>query len=53
MNKKMKYTSGEYIAAFRQLNIAPHHIKMPQGHYHALNRTLTATQMLKGKHILT
>jgi len=47
LNKKMKYTTDEYIAAFRQLNIAPHHKKMLQAHYHAPNRTLTPTQMSK------
>lgn len=42
-----KYTTDDYIVAFRRLNIAPHQMRMLQVHYYASDRTLTATQMSK------
>ncbi len=45
MNKKV--TTDEYIAAFRRLNMAPHHVRMLQAHYYAKDHKLTATQMAK------
>lgn len=42
-----KYTTEDYISAFRSLNVAPHHIKMLQAHYAAPDRTLTALEMAK------
>lgn len=42
-----KYTVQDYIKAFKNLNIARHHIKMLQAHYYAVDRTLTASQMAK------
>ncbi len=34
-----------YVAAFRQIQLAPHQLRMFQVQYHAPERTLTATQM--------
>ena len=42
-----KYTTEDYIAALRSLSMAPHHLKMLQAHYAAIERTLTALQMAK------
>lgn len=43
----MEYTTDDYVAAMRQIPMAPHQMRMLQAHYHAPNRTLTATQMCK------
>ncbi len=45
--KEPEYRQDDYVAAFRRLAVAPHHMRMLQAHYHASNRTLTATQMAK------
>jgi predicted HNH restriction endonuclease len=42
-----KYSAEAYAAAFRQLQISPHHLRMLLAHYHAPKLTLTATQMAK------
>ena len=42
-----KFTASDYVAAFRSINILPHHLKMLQAHYYAPDRTLTASQMSK------
>jgi 5-methylcytosine-specific restriction enzyme A len=43
--KELEYKSDDYVAAFRRITMAPHHMRMLQAHYHAPDRTLTATQM--------
>ena len=45
LEPKQNFTADEYAAAFRGLTLSPHHLRMLQAHYHAPNRTLTATQM--------
>jgi putative restriction endonuclease len=45
--KKRTYKADEYVTAFRRVAVAPHHLRMLQAHYHAPDRTLTATQMAK------
>lgn len=45
--KESKFNSDEYAAAFRRIAVAPHYMRMLQAHYHAPQRTLTATQMSK------
>lgn len=45
--KELKYTTDDYVAAFRRLAVASHHMRMLQAHYHAPQRTLTANQMSK------
>ena len=45
--KKEGYKTDEYVTALRRVTIAPHHLRMLQAHYHAPERTLTATQMAK------
>ncbi len=45
--KEQNYRPEEYIAAFNQIAVAPHHMRMLQAHYHAPRHTLTATQMSK------
>jgi predicted HNH restriction endonuclease len=45
--KETDYTTHDYVAALRQVTVAPHQIRMLQAHYHAPNHTLTATQMSK------
>lgn len=47
MKKASDYEANDYVRAFRCLSIAPHHRRMLQAHYHAPDRTLTATQMAK------
>lgn len=47
MEKARDYKANDYVRAFRCLIIAPHHRRMLQAHYHAPDRTLTATQMAK------
>jgi len=47
MEKVRDYKANDYVRAFRCLIIAPHHWRMLQAHYHAPDRTLTATQMAK------
>lgn len=42
-----EYDVDAYVAAFRQLQLAPHQLRMLQAQYHAPDRTLTATQMAK------
>lgn len=44
---KEEYTAAEYVNAFRQLVMPPHHMRMLQANYHAPNRTITATMMAK------
>ena len=41
------WTEHDYAEAFRQIVVAPHHIRMLKAQYHAPKRTLTATQMSK------
>jgi hypothetical protein len=41
------FTATEYMAAFRRLQIAPHHLKMLQANYYAPDKTLTATMMAR------
>ena len=43
----MEYKADDYILAIGKLALAPHHMRMLQAHYHAPDRTLTATQMCK------
>lgn len=45
--KESEYKSDDYVTAFRRIAVAPHHMRMLQAHYHAPDRTLTATQMSK------
>lgn len=45
--KEPVYKPDDYVAALRRIAIAPHHMRMLQVHYHAPDRTLTATQMSK------
>lgn len=45
--KQADYTPDEYVAAFRHIDVAPHHMRMLLAHYHAPSRTLTASQMAK------
>jgi len=45
--KEPKYSPKDYVAALRLVPVAPHQMRMLQAHYHAPNRTLTATQMSK------
>lgn len=45
--ERPKYTTDDYVTAFREANVAPHQKRMLQAHYHAPARTLTATQMAK------
>lgn len=45
--KEPQYTTDDYVAAFDHIAVAPHHVRMLQAHYHAPDRTLTATQMAK------
>lgn len=47
IHSDLEYSTDAYAAAFRQLQIAPHHLQMLQAHYYAPNLTLTATQMAK------
>jgi hypothetical protein len=44
---KEEYTDAEYVNAFRQLVVPPHHMRMLQANYHAPNRTITATMMAR------
>jgi 5-methylcytosine-specific restriction protein A len=46
-NVMAAFTAAEYMAAFRRLQIAPHHLKMLQANYYAPDKTLTATMMAK------
>jgi len=41
------YTASNYVSAFRNFQIAPHHRKMLLANYYSPNRTLTATMMAK------
>jgi putative restriction endonuclease len=45
--KKPEFKADEYVTAFRSPGVAPYHRRMLQAHYHAPDRTLTATQMAK------
>ncbi|MFH1024613.1 MAG: HNH endonuclease [Planctomycetota bacterium] len=45
--KDREYKVDDYVTAFQRIAIAPHHLRMLQAHYHAPDRTLTATQMAK------
>lgn len=45
--KELGYKADDYATAFRRVMMAPHHMRMLQAHYHAPDRTLTATQMSK------
>ena len=45
--KDSKYSTQQYLDAFKSINVFPHQMRMLQAHYHALNRTVTATQMAK------
>lgn len=47
VHSEPEYNADAYVAAFRQLQLALHHMRMLQAHYHAPNFTLTATQMAK------
>lgn len=42
-----RFTVAEYVKAFREIVVAPHHRRMLRFHYHAPNHELTATQMSK------
>jgi putative restriction endonuclease len=44
---KTKFTTQNYIAAFKNLNLAPHNLRMLQVNFTAPNRTISATQMAK------
>jgi len=43
----MDFTASEYVSAFYNIQIAPHHMQMLLANYHAPNRTLTASKMAK------
>ncbi len=45
--KESKYTAKQYSDAFKRITLSPHHMRMLQAHYHAPDRTVTATQMAK------
>ncbi|MCR4319879.1 MAG: hypothetical protein NUV74_06030 [Candidatus Brocadiaceae bacterium] len=47
LERNKKFTSDDYVSAFRSINILPHHLKMLQANYYAPDHTLTATQMSK------
>jgi len=45
--KESKYTAKQYSDAFKRITVSPYHMRMLQAHYHAPDRTVTATQMAK------
>ena len=45
--KEPTYSTKDYMTALRRVPVASHQMRMLQAHYHAPNRTLTATQMSK------
>ena len=45
--KEPRYSSTDYAKAFQRIALSAHHMRMLQAHYHAPDRTLTATQMAK------
>lgn len=45
--KEPDYKTKDYIKAFKNIPVAPHHMRMLQAHYHQSARTITATQMSK------
>jgi 5-methylcytosine-specific restriction enzyme A len=45
--KEPEYKTDDYIRAFKNIAVAPHHMRMLQAHYHQKDHTITATQMSK------
>jgi predicted HNH restriction endonuclease len=42
-----EYTTNDYVNAFKNIMVAPHHMRMLQAHYHQPDHIITATQMSK------
>jgi putative restriction endonuclease len=45
-----QHGASDYARAFRKIEIAPHHKRMLQAHYHSDKRTLTAARMAHAMH---